>query len=164
MVSSSLLLDLLCLLGVVVGIVGVVIPVLPGLLLCWASTLAWALLSNAGGGRWLVLGLVTLWTLLGIVVQIVWPGKRLKDAGVPTSTLIIGVAGALAGMVVIPVVGLPFGFVAGVWVAERIRLGDAAAAWPSTRQAVLGAGLSMLVELVAATAILGTLVAGMVVA
>jgi uncharacterized protein len=57
---GSAALPLLCLLGVTVGIVGVVVPVLPGLLLCWASVLAWALLTDAGRGRWVVLGTATL--------------------------------------------------------------------------------------------------------
>lgn len=158
---SSPVLEVLCVLGVVVGIIGVVVPVLPGLLLCWASVLAWTLLADAGGGRWLVLGLATTWTLLGVVVKYAWPGKRLKAAGVPTSTLVTGVVGALVGMVVIPVIGLPIGFVLGVWAAERLRLGNARAAWPTARQAILGAGLSVLVELVAATLVLGTLLAGL---
>jgi uncharacterized protein YqgC (DUF456 family) len=64
-------------------------------------------------------------------------------------------------MVVIPVVGLLLGFVAGVWIAEWVRHGALAAAWPSTRAALLGAGLSVLVELTAATLVLGTYLAGL---
>ena len=160
--SSTALLTIGCLAGIVVGIVGVVVPVLPGLLLCWASVLVWALLSDGGAGRWVVLGVVTVWVVLGTVVKYAWPGRRLKDAGIPTRTFVVGVVGALLGMVFVPVVGLPLGFVAGIWVAERIRFGDAAAAWPSTRQAVLGAGLSVLVELCAAGLVLGTFLAGVV--
>lgn len=155
-------LDVVCLVVIVVGTVGVVIPVLPGLLLTWVSVLAWSLLTDGGPGRWVVLAVVTVWVVLGTVVKYAWPGRRLKDAGVPTSTLVIGVLGALVGMFVIPVIGLPIGFVLGVWLAEWFRFGDAAAAWPSAKQAVFGAGLSVLVELVAATLVLGTFVAGLV--
>jgi uncharacterized protein YqgC (DUF456 family) len=163
-VDSQPALDLLCLLGVVVGIVGVVVPLLPGLLLCWASVLVWALLADAGWGRWLVLGLCTLWVLLGTVAKYAWPGRRLKQAGIPTRTLLAGVVVGLLGMVFIPVVGLLIGFVLGVWLAEWARLGDTATAWPSTRAALLGAGLSVLIELTAATLALGTLIVGMLTA
>lgn len=160
MESTTTVLTIACLLGIVVGIVGVVVPALPGLLLCWLSVLVWALLSDGGVGRWLVLALATVWVVVGTVVKYAWPGRRLKDAGIPTRTLVAGVVGALVGMVVVPVVGLPLGFVVGVWAAEWARFGGAAAAWPSTRQALLGAGLSVLIELCAAGLVLGTFLAG----
>ena len=158
------LLPQLCLVGVVVGIVGVVVPVLPGLLLCWASVLVWALFSDAGPGRWAVLALCTVWVVLGTVVKYAWPGRRLRAAGVPTRSLVAGILVGLVGMFVIPVLGLVIGFVLGVWAAEALRHGGARAAWPSTRAALLGAGLSILVELTAATLVLGTFVVGLAVA
>jgi uncharacterized protein YqgC (DUF456 family) len=158
------LLPQLCLLGVIVGIVGVVVPVLPGLLLCWASVLVWALFGDAGWERWVVLALATVWTVLGTVVKYAWPGRRIKDAGVPTRSLVIGVAFGLVGMFVIPLVGLLVGFVLGVWIAEAARHGGLGRAWPSTRAALLGAGLSVLVELTAAMLVLGTFVAGLLAA
>jgi len=156
--TTASLLPVLCLIGIVVGIVGVVVPILPGLLLCWASVLVWALFTDAGWGRWVVLGVATLWTALGIVIKYAWPGRRLKSAGIPTSTLLAGVGLGLVGMFVVPVVGLVLGFVLGVWLAEAGRLGGLQAAWPSTRAALLGAGLSVLVELTAAMLVLGTYV------
>jgi uncharacterized protein YqgC (DUF456 family) len=163
-VTGEQVLQAVCLLTVIVGVIGVVVPALPGLLLCWASVLGWALLSDAGWGKWLVLGLCTLWVGLGIVVKYAWPGKRLKEAGVPTGTLLAGVGAGLVGMFVIPVVGLLVGFVTGVWAAEWARHSDLRAAWPSTKEALLGAGLSILIELTAAMLVLGTLIVGMVAA
>jgi len=159
--STSAALAIGCGLGILAGIVGVVIPVLPGLLLCWGSVLVWALFSGAGSGGWIVLGLATVWTVLGLVVKYAWPGRRLAAAGIPTLTLVAGVVGALLGLVFVPVVGLPLGFVGGVWAAEWARFGDAGAAWPSTRQTLLGAGLSILVELAAAALVLGTYLLGL---
>jgi hypothetical protein len=54
----------------------------------------------------------------------------------------------LIGFFVVPVVGLVLGFVLGIWLAERARLG-AGRAWPSTKQALTAVGLSVLVELAA---------------
>ncbi|HEY6794387.1 MAG TPA: DUF456 domain-containing protein [Kineosporiaceae bacterium] len=159
--AGSQALSLLCLLGVIVGIVGVVVPVLPGLLLCWASVLVWALLADVGPGRWAVAGLATLWAVAGTVVKYAWPGRRLRSAGVPTSTLLGGLVLGLFGMFVVPVLGLLLGFVLGVWLAEAARLGGASRAWPSTRAALFGAGLSVLIELTAAMLVLGTFVVGL---
>jgi len=52
------------------------------------------------------------------------------------------------GFFVIPVVGLLVGFVAGIYLAELLRVGRARA-WPSTGAALRAAGLSLLIELAA---------------
>jgi uncharacterized protein YqgC (DUF456 family) len=126
--------------AVLLGVLGVLVPVLPGLVLCWLGVLFWALLGEAGNGRWLVLGLATLVAVAGTLVKYLWPGKRLKNIGVPTSSMVAG------GVLLI------IGFVLGIWLAERMRLG-AGQAWPSTREALAAVGLAMLVEFAAALGI-----------
>lgn len=149
--NSSLV--LLCGLAIAVGIVGVVVPVLPGLVLCWLGVLAWAVLADAGWGRWLVLAVATALALAATVVKYLWPGRNLKRGGVPTRSLAAGGALGLVGFFVVPVVGLVLGFVLGVWLAERMRVKDSRLAWGSTKQALKAAGLSMLIELGAALCI-----------
>jgi uncharacterized protein YqgC (DUF456 family) len=134
---------------ILAGILGVVLPVLPGLLLAWIGVLFWALFSGAGGARWAVLGIATLVAVVGALIKYLWPGKRLKDSGIPTLTLLAGGVLGIVGFFVVPVVGLPLGFVLGVWLAELGRLGSAQA-WGSTRQAMTAVGLAMMVEFAAA--------------
>lgn len=137
---------------VLAGVLGVVIPVLPGLLLSWAGVLVWALLGDAGSVRWAVLGLATVVAVGGTLVKYLWPGKRLKNTGVPTSSMLAGGVLGLIGFFVVPVVGLILGFVLGLWLAERVRLGPSQA-WASTKSALGAVGLAMLVEFAAALAI-----------
>jgi len=134
------------------GVIGVLVPVLPGLVLSWLGVLLWALLGDAGGARWAILGFATVIAAAGTVVKYLWPGRRLKSTGVPTSSLLAGGVLGLIGFFVVPVVGLVLGFVLGVWLAERARLG-AGRAWPATREALSAVSLSLLVELAAALAI-----------
>jgi uncharacterized protein len=150
--DTGSLVTLIAGLVIVVGILGVVIPVLPGLILCWAGVLLWALLGEAGGGKWLVLGLSTGVALAGTLIKYLWPGKRLKDSGVPNWSLVLGGVLGVIGFFVVPVVGLVLGFVLGIWLAERARLG-AGRAWSSTKGALTAVGLSLLIEFAAALAI-----------
>lgn len=138
---------------ILAGVLGVVVPVLPGLLLCWGGVLLWALLGDAGGGRWLVVALATLLAGAGTLVKYLWPGRRLARTGVPAWSLAAGGLLGIVGFFVIPVVGLPIGFVAGVLLAERARLGGFAEAWPPTRGALAAVGLSMAVEFTTALGI-----------
>lgn len=152
----------ICAIAMVVGVLGVIIPMVPGLVLCWAAVAVWAIFGAEGAGRWLVLGIATVVAALGIVVKYAWPGRNLKRAAVPTLTLLAGGALGLVGFFLIPVVGLPVGFVLGVFLAERIRLGDFAKAWPSTKHALKAAGLAMLIELATALAIATIWVTGLI--
>jgi hypothetical protein len=98
----------------------------------------------------------------GTIVKYAVPGRQLKDAGIPASTQWTGVALAVPGFFVIPVVGLFVGFVAGVYLAERRRLGPGAA-WPSTRSALRAVGVSLLIELAAGVLAAATWVTGVVI-
>lgn len=155
------LITVLCGIAIVIGILGTIIPMLPGVLICWLSVLAWTLFAADGWPRWIVFGLVTIVALIGLVVQYAWPGKRLKQAGVPNRTLIIGGLFAIIGFFVIPVLGLVIGFVFGVWLSEQARLREPGPAWQSTKHALKAAGMYMLVEIASALAIAGVWVGGL---
>jgi uncharacterized protein YqgC (DUF456 family) len=154
---------LVCALALIVGVAGVIVPVLPGLILCWAGVLVWTIGADRGGGKWVVLALATVIALAGTVVKYAWPGRNLKRSGVPNRTLLIGGVLGLVGFFVIPVVGLLIGFVLGVRLAERMRLSDSRLAWPSTMEALKAAGLSTLIELGAGLAIAATWLLGLVI-
>jgi uncharacterized protein YqgC (DUF456 family) len=147
---------------IALGVLGVVIPVLPGLLLAWLGVLLWAVLGDAGGTlKWIVLAVATAVALVGAVIKYLVPGKRLKSSGVPNSALLAGGVLGLIGFFVVPVVGLVLGFVLGIWLVERMRLGPGQA-WPSTKQALAAAGMAMLIEFTAGLGVAVVWVFGLV--
>lgn len=129
------------------GIVGIVVPILPGTILIGSTLLVWAVLT--GGGAWWWFAAIVVVLLIGTVVQYAVPGKRLKAAGIPTRTLLLGGVLGVVGFFVVPVVGLVIGFVLGVYLAETARVGREEA-WPSTVHALKAVGLSMAIEATAA--------------
>ena len=141
-------LELLVALAIAVGLVGIVVPVLPGSVLILGAILVWAW-ATGGATAWAAFGVAAVVLVLGGVVKYLLPNRRLKDAGIPASTQWIGAALGVIGFFVIPVVGLFIGFVMGIFLAEYRRLGRRAA-WPSTSHALKAVGLSILIELAAA--------------
>ncbi|MXG88566.1 DUF456 family protein [Nocardioides flavescens] len=139
--------ELLCALVIAVGLVGILVPILPGSILILGAAVAWAF-STGGVLAWSVAGVVTVVLTGGAVVKYLVPGRRLQVAGIPASTQWAGVALGVVGFFVVPVVGLFLGFVLGVYAAEHRRLG-AQRAWPSTKHALRAVGLSILIELAA---------------
>jgi len=146
--------------AIAVGLIGILVPVLPGSALILVAVLLWALELGSTTG-WAVFAVAAAFLVVGTVVKYVVPGRQLKDAGIPASTQWTGVALAVPGFFVIPVVGAFVGFVAGVYLAERRRLGPGAGA--STRSALRAVGVSVLIELTAAILAASAWVAGVVV-
>lgn len=136
-------------LAILVGVVGVVVPVLPGALLVWAAVLVWALFTQSAIG-WAVLGVATVAVVSAQIVKYVVPDRSLRAAGVPRRSIVIGGLLALVGFFVIPVVGLVVGFIGGVYLSERQRLGTHEDAWRATLLAARAAGVSILIELAGA--------------
>lgn len=130
---------------IVIGLIGIIVPVLPGTLLIGIAIVGWAAVTG-GSTAWTAAGIAVVLLALGFVVKFAVPHRRLRDAGVPASTVVLGAILGIVGFFVIPVIGLFLGFIGGVWLAEARRLG-APSAWPSTKAALLATGLSILIEL-----------------
>jgi len=131
---------------ILVGLVGIVVPLLPGLLLVYAAIAVWAVVEH-NVASWVTLGVVTAIVGATTAIKYLWPARRMRQAEVPTATLIIGAVVGIVGFFVIPVIGLLVGFVGGIYVAELTRCRDHRRAWASTVQAVKGVALSIGVEL-----------------
>jgi uncharacterized protein YqgC (DUF456 family) len=138
-------------LAIAAGLVGVVVPGLPGSLLVAGAILVWAIQVGSTTG-WMVFAVAAAFIAVGTVVKYAVPGRRMKRDGIVTSTLLAGAALGIVGFFVVPVVGLVVGFVLGVYLAELRRLGSHDRAWPSTVAALRAVGLSLLIEFLASLA------------
>ncbi|OBK94065.1 hypothetical protein A5645_17495 [Mycobacterium asiaticum] len=136
-------------LAIAVGVIGIVVPLLPGTLLVFLAIAVWAVVEN-NITAWVTLGVVA--ALLGVatLIKYAWPVKRMRAADVRTLSLAAGAGLGIIGFVVIPVIGLLIGFVSGVYLAELAGRGDQRLAWTSTKHAVKGVMLSTGVELAGA--------------
>ena len=138
-----------------IGLIGIAVPVLPGLLLVWVAVLIWSADTQTTVG-WVVWGIATLLAVLGLLLQYILPGRRMRTAGVTTSSTMAGAGLGAVGFFVLPVVGAFLGFVLGVYLAERIKLGAHAMAWTSTKHALRAMGLSMGIEMATGLTIAAT--------
>src|SRR4051812_26067190 len=140
--------------AIATGIVGVVVPVLPGALLVWAAIAVWALVVGSATA-WAVLAGATLVIGGAQLVKLLVPGRRLRAAGVARQAIVAGLALGAVGFFVIPVVGFFIGFPLGVYLEELRRRGRHANAWRSTREALRAMGVSILIELSATVLVAG---------
>ncbi|HQH08915.1 MAG TPA: DUF456 family protein, partial [Phycicoccus sp.] len=66
-----------------IGIVGIVVPVLPGLLITLLGVLLWAF-ETGTTAAWIVFAICAVLFVSGVAGQYLIPGKRLKAEGVST--------------------------------------------------------------------------------
>lgn len=139
------LLVVLVALAIAVGLVGILIPMLPGSILVGGAIGVWAVVENTTGA-WITFVVAAGLIVAGTVTKYLVPGKRLQRSGVPNGTLLVGGVLGIVGFFVVPVVGLPLGFVLGVYLAEWRRTSHDEAG-PATWNALKAVGLGMLIEL-----------------
>lgn len=149
---------------IAVGLIGIVLPVLPGGgFLVFAAIAVWAVVEHTTAS-WVTLGVAAVFFVTAEVIKYAWPVRRMRAAEVRIWSLVAGGVLGLIGFFVIPVIGLVIGFVAGVYLAELAARRDYRRAWTSTVHALKGVALSVGVELTGALLATITWVTGLVIA
>lgn len=133
-------------LAIAVGLVGIVVPLLPGTLLVFGAIAVWAVVENDVTG-WVTLGVAAALLAVATLIKYLWPMRRMREADVSTWSLVAGAVLGIIGFFVIPVLGLVIGFVLGIYLAELANRRDQRMAWTSTEHALKGVALSVGVEL-----------------
>ena len=130
-----------------VGVVGTVVPVVPGLALVWAAALVYGLAVGFGNLGAVAFTIITGLALAGIVIGFLVPKRAAARGGAARSSLWFGGVLALVGFAVVPVVGVVLGGVLGVFLGEIARTRDTAAAWQATVATIKGFGVAGVAQL-----------------
>jgi uncharacterized protein YqgC (DUF456 family) len=162
--NAQTVVTVLCGLAIVVGVAGTVIPVLPGSFLIGLSLLAWAIWGGEGTTGWVVFAIGMVFVLAGMAASAVLAGRKLRQHRIPNRSVVAGIVLGIAGMFIIPVVGLFVGFAAGLLLSELHRTRDFRTALTTSWAALKATGLGMLAEfglacLAASTWVIGVWVA-----
>ncbi|WP_114854263.1 DUF456 domain-containing protein [Brachybacterium sp. YJGR34] len=132
-------------LAYIVGLTGIIVPVLPGTITIVAATLVWAIVVG-GWPAWVAFGLVLVFGVIGMGTSYVLTGRRLQQAEVPMWPIYVGIAAGIVGFFVIPLLGLPIGFLLGLYIAEAARTKDLRQGLTSMSVALKALGIGILIE------------------
>ncbi|MDF6045696.1 DUF456 domain-containing protein [Streptomyces sp. JH14] len=136
------------------GLVGVLVPGVPGQAIVWAAVLWWALTDRTPVAWGVLIGATALLLLNQALRPLLRP-RRPRETGAPRKTLMLGGIAGIVGFFVVPVVGGIVGYVGAIYGAERLRLGSGGAARASLRSVMRATGYSVLVELLACLLVTG---------
>lgn len=140
----QVVLETLTLLALIIGLLGLIVPVFPGLVIMWLGTLLYALIQNAAGNmsgmEWLLFGIVTVLMIVGSIVDNLIIAYKMRDKYIPWSSILFAfAAGIVASIFFTPLIGLVAAPV-GLFLAESRRLKNRDAAVESTKAYMIGWG------------------------
>lgn len=140
----QVVLETLTLFALVVGLLGLIVPVFPGLVVMWLGTLLYALIQNAAGDmtnlKWFIFGIITVLMISGSIVDNLIIAYKMRDKYIPWSSILFAFgAGIIASIFFTPIIGLVAAPV-GLYLAESRRLKNNEAAVASTKAYMVGWG------------------------
>ena len=140
----QVVLETLTLFALIVGLLGLVIPIFPGLVIMWLGTLVYAILQNAAGNmtgwKWAIFGIITLLMITGSIADNIIIARKMRDKYVPWSSILFAFGASLvASLFFTPLIGLVAAPV-GLYLAESRRLKNNEAAIESTKAYMVGWG------------------------
>lgn len=138
-----------------VGLLGVFVPLLPDILLIWLAALAYGLLVGWGrSGPWLFAG-ITLLGLLGGIAETWVSGAGARRAGASGWSILAGIFAGTLGFFFFPPFGMIVGLLGATFAAEWLRHRDVRRAARATLGMGVGFGVSFGVKLLFGLAMIG---------
>jgi uncharacterized protein YqgC (DUF456 family) len=136
--------DIFALAAMLLALVGLIMPVFPGLVVMWGITLLYAAVQAAAGRMtgwdWFLFALITILMLVGSVVDNIIIARKMRDHFIPWSSILFAFAASIvASIFFTPIIGLaaaPFG----LFLAELRRLKNHEDAITSTKAYMIGWG------------------------
>ena len=140
----QVVLEIFTLLALIVGLLGLIVPVFPGLVIMWLGTLVYAIIQSAAGNmtgwKWFLFGVITLLMITGSIVDNIIIARKMRDKYIPWSSILWAfAAGIVASLFFTPLIGL-VAAPAGLFLAESSRLKNRDAAIDSTKAYMIGWG------------------------
>lgn len=153
------LLETLTLFFMLVGLVGLLVPIFPGLVVIWLTTLVYALIQVSIQGvtwfEWILFAIITLLMIAGSIVDNIIIAKRVREKQVPWGSIILGyLAGVIGSIFFTPLIGI-LAAPAGLFGAEYLRLRDYRVAFASTHAWMTGWGITIAVRIAIGVVMIG---------
>jgi hypothetical protein len=131
-----------------IGLFGMIIPIFPGILIIWLAAVTYLFVQlywgAMGGWAWFLFVMITIFAIIGSVVDNIIIARKLRDTGTPWSSIAIGyTAGLISSFFLTPFAALLI-TPAGMYAAEYRRLRDKRKAFDSTKAWMIGFGWSFI--------------------
>lgn len=134
-------------LTIFIAALGSLTQLYPGNALILIGAIVWAI-WHANNVAWVYASVVTLVFVASFFIKWIIPGRYMLRHGVSTGSFVAGVIAGIAGFFLIPLIGLPIGFVLGVYGFAMTKTRSTAEAWKQTKVTLKGVLGTVIIELI----------------
>lgn len=132
---------------ILLGLVGIIVPLIPGTLLIWLAVLVYVLANGMTAVGWTSFIIITL-IAIGTGTADLWmPLLGAKSGGASRRSMLLGIVGAIVGSFIFPLLGTVIGYALGILLGEYQKVGDWEAAWKASIGGLAGWGLATGIQL-----------------
>lgn len=127
-----------------VGLVGLLIPIFPGILVIWISALFYAvieaIIGRMGLWDWVLFCLITILMIIGSFIDNIIIAKKLRETGTPWKSIFFAYAAGLISSLLLTPIAAIFATPLALFAAEYIRLKNIRSAFSSIKGWLIGFG------------------------
>ncbi len=129
-----------------VGLVGLIIPIFPGMVVIWLAALGYGVVTGFGTLGIVIFVFTTFLMIVGVTIDEVMMGAGARKGGASWGTILVGLIAGVIGTFVFPPIGGLIAAPVAILLMEYWRERDWQRAWRATRGLALGWGLSFVVR------------------
>ncbi len=128
------------------GLMGLIIPILPGLVIIWIAALVFGIVEGFSAAGWVFFAVITVLMLVGSVIDNFIMGASARQKGAPWTTILVALVLGIVGSILLPPFGGVIAALLGLFGLEYYRQRDWRKALDATTGMALGCGGSVLIR------------------
>lgn len=137
------------------GLLVLLIPVMPGLVIIWAAALGYGLYTGFTTLGWVMFGIMTVLMITGSLVDNVLMGASAHKEGAPWWVVGLAMLAAILGNFLLPVIGGVLAALLTLFLIEWARLKDARRALASMKGLLVGCGWAVAIRFIMGMVMIG---------
>lgn len=140
---------------IIVGQLGLIIPIFPGNVVIWVATLVYGIVFGFGQWGSILFAIITVLTIIAVTADNVLMGAKAKEKGAAWNSIILALASGVVFTFIFPPIG---GIIAAplvLYLTEFRRLNDSKQATEVVKALILGLGLSFVARFILGLMMIG---------
>jgi len=138
--------NLLVLGTMTIGLIGLVIPIFPGLLVIWLAAVGYGFITGFATPGWIFFAIITIFFAAGSVLDNVVMGRQAYKDGASLVSIILAMVFGVLGNLIVPVIGGFIGALLVLFLVEWFRRKNWREAITATRGWAVGCGWAVMVR------------------
>ena len=136
----------LAILFMIIGLIGVIVPVLPGTILIWFVAVMYALVVGIDSMGWSAFIALNIIGLFAGTADLWLPLLGAKTTGASKRSMFLGVIGMIIGTMIMPLIGTVVGYGLGILLGEYHKVRDVNKAIHAALGGMAGWGIATIIQ------------------